>query len=415
MSLISKPPQPEDVFTPRSASVNPAMYVPRQDLEDALVSALRGRLHIVVHGESGTGKSWLYKKVLADERAAYSIANLANASRLGSIAAEIKNNFDREGRAIKTGYEEEKAAGLNGGIATGSLSHTGQYEYGKMEPFEACLRALREKAGKNPAVLVFDNLEAAFTEPLLKELADMLILCDDERYAQYNVRILIVGVTGGIKEYYYKTPHHSTVANRIYELTEVSRLTSPEAALLIKKGLIDQLAYQIDEYESISRHIAWVTDRVPQMLHEYGLELSYIAEKNGRRIKTDMLENADRAWMYKSLNHSYAIIESHMNERDTKTGRRNQTLFALSLVDGEHFKALEIEGRLRKVFPNSTQDKLLNVPQMTAQFAKGDRPIIKRSPKGDAYSFVDPKYRMVLRAMLVRTADERVIKRPLYR
>lgn len=415
MSLTFKQPQPEDVFTPRSASVNQKMYVPRQGLEDALISALRGRLHIVVHGESGTGKSWLYKKVLADERAAYTIANLANASRLGSIAAEIKNNLDREGRAIKTGYEEEKAAELNSGFASGGLSHTGQYSYGQMESFEACLSALRDKAGKHPAVLVFDNLEAAFTAPLLKELADILILCDDERYAQYNVRILIVGVTGGIKEYYYKTPHHSTVANRIYELTEVSRLTPTEADLLIKKGFVDQLAYQIDDYENITRHVSWVTDRVPQMLHEYGLELALLAEQNSRIIKSDMLEQVDRSWMYKSLNHSYAVIESHMNERDTKTGRRNQTLYALSQVDGEHFKAQEIEGRLRSVFPNSTRGKLLNVPQMTAQFSKGERPIIKRSPKGDAYSFVDPKYRMVLRAMLVRTAEERVIKRPLYR
>ncbi len=414
MSILSGRPNPEDVFTPRSSSVNPAMYVARKHLEDALISALRGRLHIIIHGESGTGKSWLYKKVLADEKATYLIANFANASRLGSITAELKNLLDRGGEAIKVGYEEEKQAGVNAAFATGSLSHTGQYSVGQMESFEACLCALRQKAGRLPAVLVFDNLEAAFTEPLLKELADMLILCDDERYAQYNVHVLIVGVPGGIKEYYYKTPHHHTVANRLYELPEVSRLMPDESRELIHRGLIEELSYTTHEMEKITDHIDWVTDRVPQMLHEYGLELARLAEKEGRTLNTQMLDVADSSWMFRSLNHAYAVIEHHMNERDTKAGRRNQTLYALGTVDGEHFNARDIEARLRKSFPSSTAETTLNVPQMVAQLAGGDRPLIKRSPKGDAYSFIDPRYRMVLRTML-RARDERVVKRPMSR
>jgi DNA replicative helicase MCM subunit Mcm2 (Cdc46/Mcm family) len=51
--------------------------------------ALRGNLHIIIHGESGTGKSWLYKKTFRDAGVQFLVANLANASRLGSIAAEL--------------------------------------------------------------------------------------------------------------------------------------------------------------------------------------------------------------------------------------------------------------------------------------------------------------------------------------
>jgi len=104
--------------------------------------------------------------------------------------------------------------------------------------------------------------------------------------------------------------------------------------------------------------------------------------------------------MLKSLNHAYAVIEHHMNERDTKAGRRNQTLYALGEVDGEHFNARDIEAKLRKAFPVSTAETTLNVPQMIAQLAGGNRPFIERSLKGDAYSFVDPRYRMVLSATL---------------
>jgi len=390
------------------------MYVQRKDLEDMLVSALRGRLHIVVHGESGTGKSWLYKKVLTDENAEFMVANLANASRFGKISDELRNLVERDGVAIKEGYEEEKKTEIDAIIASGGLSHTDKFAIGQMEPFESCLYRLRQRAGAHPAVLVFDNLEAAFIEPLLKELADMLILCDDDRYTQYRVHLLIVGVTAGIKEYYYKTPHHSTVANRLYELPEVSRLPRPVAATLLRRGLIEQLKYECENFDAISAHIVWVTDSVPQMLHEYGLELARLAEKSNRRITVAMMPDADRMWMYQSLNHLYAVIEHHMNERDAKTGRRNQTLYALGLADGEQFKPQEIEGRLRKAFPVTTRDIVLNIPQMMAQFAKGDRPLIKRSPKGDAYSFVDPRYRMLLRAML-KLKDERVVKLALYR
>src|SRR5690606_13063602 len=96
--------------------------------EDALVSALRGRLHIVIHGDSGTGKSWLYKKVLADENAYYAIANLANASRLGSITAELANVVERQGMSAKRGYEEEKTASVDAVIAAGTVSHRGQFQ-----------------------------------------------------------------------------------------------------------------------------------------------------------------------------------------------------------------------------------------------------------------------------------------------
>lgn len=404
--------KPEEVFTPRAAEVNKDMYVSRPTLEKSLQNALRGNLHIVIHGESGTGKSWLYKQNFTDAGVSFMVANLANASRLGSIAAELKNLIDREGKASKTSYEEEKSAEVGAGFATGGLSHTGQYEIGQMEPFEACLAHLRNNAGKKPAVLVFDNLEAAFTEPLLKELADLIILCDDERYAKYKTKILIVGVPAGVKEYYYKTPHHATVANRLYELPEVARLSQSECTLLVNRGFVERLKYKVEDHTILSRHVAWITDRIPQMVHEYCLEAAFIGEEQRTLVGTQ-LSSADDAWMSKSLYHAYAVAEEHMNERDTKAGRRNQTLYALSLVEGEQFKAPEIETLIRREFPASTQDTTLNVAQTLSQLASTERPIIRRSPKGDAYTYADPRYRMVLRSMLRKTSDERVEKKPI--
>ena len=104
-----------------------------------------------------------------------------------------------------------------------------------------------------------------------------------------------------------------------------------------------------------------------------------------------------------------------MNERDTKAGRRNQTLYALSLCEGEQFKSSEIENLIRYEFPTSTHATALNPAQILASLAAGDRPVVRRSPKGDAFTFADPRYRMVLRAMLVKTIDERVERKPVSR
>lgn len=64
---LSKAIRPEEVFTPRSAEVNPAMYVDRPEYQQELRRAIRSGYSVIIYGESGCGKSWLYKKVFEDE------------------------------------------------------------------------------------------------------------------------------------------------------------------------------------------------------------------------------------------------------------------------------------------------------------------------------------------------------------
>lgn len=405
--------KPEEVFTPRSAQINVAMYVPRTSLEDSLNHGLRGNLHLLLHGESGTGKTWLYKKVFLDRGVTYCLANLANASRLGSISSELRNLVDRHYPTEKTGYEEQKSAQLNVGVAGGELVHKGEFKIHRPEPLEDCFKMLRMRAGSGPAVLVLDNLEAAFDEKLLKELADIIILCDDERYSHYKVQILIVGVPGDVKAYYYKTPHTMSVANRLYELPEVARLSPRECDLLVSRGF-DKLQYVIGDREALAKRVAWLSDRVPQLVHEVCLEIALAAEDT-RKVSQAHCDVAELVWIKNHLYYAYAAIESNMNEKETKAGRRNQTLYALGKCDGEQFKPTEVEAILRKEFPASTVDTTLNVAQMLAQLGESSKPVVKKSPKGDAFTFVDGRYRSVLRAMLRKGADERVSQRAISR
>jgi Cdc6-like AAA superfamily ATPase len=102
------------VFTPRRTEVNKEIYVDRKKLETELCRALNGSLHPIVYGESGSGKSWLYKKVLADMNAEVLSVNCANATplRLGSLTEEIRSvvNVRRPKRMVE--LAEEMNAGI---------------------------------------------------------------------------------------------------------------------------------------------------------------------------------------------------------------------------------------------------------------------------------------------------------------
>jgi hypothetical protein len=90
--------------------------------------AAGGSQHVLIHGESGSGKSWLYKRTLHHINALTLSANLANASRLGSIAAEIEAVTAEHTDPVKTQFSETKSAAATAWIASGSLSHTAQFD-----------------------------------------------------------------------------------------------------------------------------------------------------------------------------------------------------------------------------------------------------------------------------------------------
>jgi len=191
---------------------------------------------LVIHGDSGTGKSWLYKKTFSDLKATSVVANLANAARLGSISSELDVILDEIEPNRKIGYSQQKDAKVSAAVLEGGISQTNDFEIARPDPFRAVLKHIRKKAGDGYGVLVFDNLEAIFSdEKLLREIASLILLCDDERYAQYRVKILLAGVPNDVKNYFYRTDYLTTVASRLTELPEVDRLTVTACNELIKK------------------------------------------------------------------------------------------------------------------------------------------------------------------------------------
>lgn len=417
--------KPEEVFTPRSHSINKYSYVERKSYLKSLEEGFKGSKHMFLHGDSGTGKSWLYKDFLKKNKILHLTANLSNASRLGSINQEFENTVNRELKKQETGYSitNEGVLHTEGGLSgwwTGVVlkaktvfkrNKQTSYKLLAKEPFEACLEYLRKKSKKKRAVLVFENFESILKkDELLEELGNIILLLDDERYGQYDIKILIVGTPSDIMYFFSNFPSNGPLSNRIEELTEVSRMTQNETEDLFDHGF-KSLNYQVNDRDKIISHLNWVTDRIPQRVQEYCLILAREGESE-KQISSDLLNNCDKKWINESLSQTYTAVENVMNSRETSIGRRNQTLFCLSLLEKNEIRINEIDELIRKEFPTKTEGKSINPSAILTEISKAETPIIKRNPKGDAYYFTDPKFRMCLRATLVKEG-ENILKKEI--
>lgn len=406
-----------DVFTPRRSEVNEHMYVHRHVHEQHLLRAFRRDSHTLVFGESGNGKSWLYKKVLDDNNIPYVVANFANASRLGSITQEICNCLVEPGFVTKLGFSEEKAAEISAFFAKGNLSHSGNYELSQDESLLKAFKIFNDAVPRKK-IVVLDNLESIFdSKKLMNELADIVILLDDKRYASCNINFLIVGIPNGVLQYFRETKNAESVANRIQEIQKVGGLDSGQVLEIIKKGF-DQLGIVVTPafLAMISDHVWDVTLGIAQRVHEYGELLAYEIEENNWKFDPDSLEQADCAWLVSGLRQCYQVIEGHLNSRETAVARRNQVIYCISKITCHQFDSSDIDLKIREEFPNTVSVTNMGIGSILSELAGGDSPLIIKNEKTNTYFIRDPRYLMCIRVVLYKDkTSEKVVKKNFLR
>ncbi|WP_082133606.1 ATP-binding protein [Vogesella sp. EB] len=399
--------KPNEVFTPRATEINTDMYISREQIEKSLESKIRHEnKHLLIHGDSGCGKTWMYKRVLGTLRATYIIVNLANASRLKSIQEAIRQST-KGGTFTQTGYTETKSA--NAGIpavASGAISHAATYQKISDDPLIDALENVSKSAKSGPGIIVLDNLERIFDSPdLMRELADIITLVDDDDYSKYGVKLIIVGTPHDVRTYFRKTPTTAPISNRLNALEEVYRLTDQQSRDFFQRGLVSQLGILKEDdpdFQTVIDHSIWITDSIPQRIHEYGLILSNSRIENSAASWEDVLRDADKKWIQEHLEKNYSIIEGAMNKNSTKIQRRNQVIYCIGNINTRDFKASDVEQFLRKNFPTSTEEIALNIPQLMSELQDN---LLRRTPKGDAYTFIDPAFKLCIRAMLVKQGE----------
>jgi hypothetical protein len=149
---------PDKVFTPCAPQVNDSMYVQRERLERRLIDAFNANKYIVIHGESGNGKTWLYKKVFAENDIHVDVVNLGQAAATGSLEDAFKQKLGEWGRSTITAQETNSSAGFKpGGMGVDHALKSSQTFHVK-SPFMSLLEAVRFRAHSDrPAALVLGS------------------------------------------------------------------------------------------------------------------------------------------------------------------------------------------------------------------------------------------------------------------
>lgn len=404
----------DSVFTPRNPDINLSMYVKRPDLEKELSRSIQKNIHTLICGESGNGKSWLYKKVLKDLRVPYLVVNCANASRQKSITKEIYNVIISPGTGIPDTYNDLMNASIGiPSIAKGGLQYSKTV---KIKQEDELHLAYKEFATRHirgiKKILVLENLEIIFkSEELMSELADIIILLDDMRFSKFNINLLIVGLPADVLEYFTRTRNLDSVANRIDEIEKVGCLTDDQVKQIIFQGF-KQLKINIsdNDFITLASYVDNITLGVAQRVHEYCECLGFVVEDNNWEYSSSLIQVADEVWIKKSLRKCYVVIESHLNTRSTKITRRNQVIYAIGKIERIKFNSIHVEEVLRQEFPKSIPSTHMGIGAILNDLAKSNAPLIKKNVESNDYSIYDPLYLMCIRVVLNKNNDK-IIKK----
>jgi Cdc6-like AAA superfamily ATPase len=402
---------PNEVFTPRSHDINQRTYVERRGLENRLLDALGGRKYVIIHGESGNGKTWLYKKVLTQAGLSYQTVNLANANTAGSLEAAFEQKLGEIGHQQVLGRKTEFEGGarpFNVGVA---VKETTEYKAWGPSAFSRLLAEIAMTSRGKKGVLVLDNFEQIVdNENLVKEVANLIISADEEAIASHNVKVLIVGTPNNIRSMVAKVSNAYTISNRLVEIPEVARLEANEAFAIMAQGFERHLRYTFPiNKNDLYKDICYKTDRIAQEVQELCLKIALEARRNNGIVDRNVVSAAEEAWAHESLSADLGTIEILMNSRDTKVGRKNQVLYCLGSIKKEDFKSPDIEKAVRDSFDVESGINL-NIPQILASFTKVDNPLLRRHPSGEGYRFVSPKLKMIIRARFKLDDENRVVK-----
>lgn len=386
------------------------MYVNRPKHEDALRRALKTGYNIVVYGDSGCGKSWLYKKIFDDENVYYDVVDFSSAENADDVDFQMLENV----AAYQEWFETEKISEADAKFMPSGmgLGHKSQSTYARLDisPFNRLISAIRKKAKSRQAFLVFENLEYILDKPeVIKQIQLMLLALDDPNSGTFNVQVCLVGVPTEIKEVLSDGNKYQTISNRVYEIPEVTRLTRKSAELLIVRGLEQELDFTIESKTFCLSKIAFVTYQIPQYLHDVCLHIALRAEDGIKTINPDLIEEALEDWILSSSRQSIEFVRSWIMKDRSSNRAKSKIIYAISRLDKHFFSTDDINVELKRVFPNSMGKKRLQTLATLRRMTEGEERILKCDSERTLFRVSTPQLRSCLRICLKMDMQDEVI------
>jgi hypothetical protein len=393
--------RPEDVFTPKNDKVNPISYVVRDGVDLRFLQIVKNNRHIMVTAPSGSGKTWLYKRVFEENEIFTRIIDCSNVSRLGGFDAEFERHLATKGVVIKQGYSEKKNAALKIPVAEGGISNEREYAYYEDDSF---LKFLEEFKQEKAWVIVIENMESiARNEKFLTDLSNLLKLLDNPDYGVYNAKFLLIGTMQEVGSLFDAVADREPVVNRITEFNNLRPLNSSEVSGFIK-NTFDALNFVINanDLEYFTKIVLSRTDGVPQRLHELCYEFAVLMddEKSLANVKKHV-SLATQRWVHTR----FTAENKTVNELIMVLGTRKLELLYVVLEKMRPpYTVKAVEDAMREYFPKSVGGKALGVSQMLTFFR--DKQILMTNKNGRGYLFQDDRMRMVLRARIKKHLEQ---------
>ena len=378
------------------------MYVNRPDHEAALRRGIRTGYNIVVHGDSGCGKSWLYKKVFKDEGVFFKVVDFStagDADEVDILLLEAVTEYMQWVESSKTNERdiEFKPANMGG-------KYKEQTVFAKLEasPFARLLSAIRHQAGKSKkSFLVFENLEYILDkEDVVKKIQTMLLALDDPNSAKFDVKICLVGVPSEIKEVLSDGNKYQTISNRVYEVPEVDRLSRTAVNLLVVRGLEQELEYTIESKTYCYSKIAFVTYRIPQYVHDVCLHVAMRAEETLNQVNPEVIDLALRDWIMSNSRQSIEFVRRWIMGDRAPNRTRAKIIYTISRLEEHFFSAEDITEELKKQFPKSMSGKRVQTLAALRKMSEGEERILKCDADRRLFRVATPQIRSSLRICL---------------
>jgi hypothetical protein len=407
---------PNTVFTPGELyEKNKEAYIPRtgQDLpgeptiETRFRRELAGGRPIVVCGEQGLGKTWLFAKVLGDLDVPYVEINcgrLENEDSLDEALHRVREGYRNGAERVETAVTE-KAAPIGFGF---DKTYRPPAPPGRDE----LIRWARERAvraGQFPCI-VFDNIEmiAGGETSVLGQLRGLVVDSTQQREtrALQKVQIILVGTAASLdKMIRLEESSSRTVSRRLSRLPELRGLSPNEVLRFVELSFNSRLGAGLtqSELDQIAARAHDATDGVPNDLHEYCQALANLMATTGEIAIGRLLDRAEREWLLSrpDLVEDYAPLAPYLNLPPGEEQQRIlRVLFHLAQSESHIDIRSLVEMINRKVATTSHQADRGTVGTDLGLLTRGSRPVLRRLGIPPRYRFARGYLRLLIRELL---------------
>ncbi len=404
--------KPKEVFTPRAPRVNQKMYISRFEQERAMKRALDSNYCIVIYGDSGCGKSWLYRKVFADLGVSFSVLDLGTCQDQDDVDLILLDRIARLEEFEIQEKEEERELDIRPMRAGVREKKSLSYKRNVSSPFKRMCTLMRSEKNFTRGVIVFENVEHIIDKPnLISFIQSKIMEIDNNDEANGDISIAVVGVPFELSKILSEGNHYQTISNRIYEIPEMGQLEPDQAEEFMKRGFIELLKLKFSyDFDLCLRAIATATNRVPQYLHDVCLLASLAAEEADGEINQELVEKAIVDWVVSSDKSAFTLIDSIVSS-DKSSGRlKSKVLFCLAQIEDPYFSKDDITALLEKFFPRYCDTVKPATKRTLSSLSKISTGILKASKDGNHFQIRTPAIRGALRSSLTLQQDDEEVK-----